>query len=196
MTTWITSDSHFGHENIIKYCSRPYKNAGQMDEDLVRRWNNRVKPEDMVYHLGDVGYAKGTQEIKTEDTYLGRMIARLNGKKILILGNHDKSAQRMMEFGFDFACEELVITSVQRRLWLIHRPQRTKPSHIDYVLHGHIHNSTPEERAKHAHKGELVEIPSFNVNLSVEMTNYEPVPLEWVVKKKIHEDKQGMRAFA
>lgn len=196
MTPWVTADSHFGHEKIIEYCSRPYKCAGQMDEDLIRRWNNRVKPDDLVYHLGDVGYAKGTQEIKTEDTYLGRMIARLNGKKILILGNHDKSAARMMEFGFDFACEEMVITAVQRRLRLVHRPQLVAGPGIDYVLHGHIHNSTPEERAKHVHKGEIVSIPSFNINLSVEMTNYEPVPLEWVVKRKIHEDKQGMKVFA
>lgn len=196
MTTWITSDTHFGHENIIKYCSRPYRNAAQMDEDLIRRWNNRVKPGELVYHLGDVGMTKG-------DDYLPKILTRLNGRKILILGNHDKSAKRMMEFGFDFACEALVVMCCQRRLLLNHRPLMARPcwvgdpaQSVDYVLHGHIHNSTPEERAKHTAKGELVDILSFNINMSVEMTNYEPVPLEWVVKKKIAQDKQGMKVFS
>lgn len=195
---WIISDTHFDHENIIKYCSRPYKNANQMTEDLVRRWNNRVKPGDLVYHLGDVGYMKGAQEVKTEDTRMGRIIARLNGKKILILGNHDKSAKRMMEFGFDFACEAMVVRpdGVQRTVYMHHKPMSYLPvcgmepgEGIDYVLHGHIHNSTPESRQEHVSKGELVHIPKFNINMSVEMWNYEPVPLAWVVKKKIYEDK-------
>lgn len=186
MNNWIISDTHCGHENIIKYCNRPYKNAAHMDEDLVQRWNNRVKPGDIVYHLGDVGMNKG-------DEYLPKIIARLNGKKILILGNHDKSAKRMMEFGFDFACEAITMIpdGVQRTVYMVHRPQKFLPLGVDYVLHGHIHNSTPEERKQYEYKGELAEIPSFNVNMSCEMWNYEPVPLAWVVKKKIAEDRQG-----
>lgn len=189
MNTWITSDTHFGHENIIKYCNRPYPNVGAMNEDLVRRWNNRVAPGDLVYHLGDVGYMKGSQKVLTEDNAMNQLIRRLNGKKILILGNHDKSAERMMEFGFDFACEEMVIGHYGRQLLLVHRPQLTQRSDIDFTLHGHIHNSTPEEREPHKAKGELVYIPTFNINLSVEVTNYEPQSLNAVVKKKIFQDK-------
>lgn len=80
MKTWITSDTHFGHTNSILYCGRPYLNKTQMDEALVANWNSIVAPEDTVYHLGDV--AMKMNAVKA-------IIPRLNGKKILIVGNHD-----------------------------------------------------------------------------------------------------------
>lgn len=180
---WIISDTHFMHEKIIGFASRPYRNATEMDVDLIRRWNNRVKPEDTVYHLGDVGMTKGE--------LLAGILARLNGKKILTVGNHDKSAKRMMEFGFTFACEgiRLIPDGTHRTVYLTHKPLAELPVGVDYVLHGHIHNSTPESRAQHVSKGELIHIPPFNVNMCVEKWNYEPVPLRWVVRKKIAEDR-------
>lgn len=184
MNTWIISDTHFLHDNIIVYCKRPFKNATHMNEVMIERWNNRVKPGDLVYHLGDVGLTKGDA--------LEKIIARLNGKKILALGNHDKSAQRMMDFGFDYACESLTISHFNHLLLLTHKPQKMNLG-VNFVLHGHIHNSTPEERVEHQNKGELVHIPSFNINLSVEMINYEPVSLDWVIKTKVYQDKQGMK---
>lgn len=190
MNTWVVSDTHFNHSAIIGYCNRPFKDANHMNEVMIARWNERVKPGDLIYHLGDVGLTKN-------DGGLDKIIARLNGKKILILGNHDKSAQRMMDFGFDFACESLAIQHFNHNLLLTHKPMKFKPYqkglYIDYVLHGHIHNSTPESRKEHTGKGELVEIPSFNINLSVEMINYEPQSLSSVIKKKVYEDKQGMK---
>lgn len=60
MTTWLTSDTHFGHENIIRYCSRSYASLREMDYDMARRWNERVGPADLVYHLGD--FAMGDPE--------------------------------------------------------------------------------------------------------------------------------------
>jgi calcineurin-like phosphoesterase family protein len=185
--TWIISDTHWMHEKIIGYCNRPFKNAGEMDEVMIKRWNERVKPGDLVYHLGDVGL--------TKEDKLKPIIARLNGKKILILGNHDKSAERMMDFGFDFACDSMVIRCMNHVLFLNHKPLQFKPPFIgiDLVLHGHIHNSTPESRLEHVSKGELVNIPSFNVNLSVEVINYEPVSLPWVVKTAVHRERQGLR---
>lgn len=53
MATWLTSDTHYGHENIIAYCNRPYGSAAEMSYDFARRWNDIVAPEDLVYHLGD-----------------------------------------------------------------------------------------------------------------------------------------------
>lgn len=188
MNTWIISDTHFKHENIIGYCKRPFKNANHMDCVIRDRWNQRVKPEDLVYHDGDV---MRTANLTDEELY--SFITSLNGKKILILGNHDKSAKRMMEFGFDFACEEMVISYHNYRLLLTHKPRSWMPGNVDYVLHGHIHNSTPAERKEHATKGELVEIPAFNINMCVEMWNYEPVTLEHVLKTQKFKER-GMKA--
>ena len=53
MNRYFTADTHFGHGNIIKYCNRPFKNHLEMDDELIRRWNNVVSNEDEVYHLGD-----------------------------------------------------------------------------------------------------------------------------------------------
>ncbi len=178
---WIISDTHFGHRNIIDYCRRPFSNASHMDSVMIRRWQERVKPTDIIYHLGDFGMVR--------EDHAARILKQLPGKKILILGNHDKSAKRMIEFGFDFACEAMLVKpdGLNHLLYLVHHPQQVKPLAANYVLHGHIHNSTPEERRK-LHKGtELVEIPKFNLNLSVEMTNYEPVSLVAFVKKALHD---------
>ena len=182
MTQWLISDTHFSHANIIKYCSRPFRNTTDMDEVMISRWQHAVKPDDLIYHLGDVGYLKGSQ-VPGEPSYIEKVMARLPGKKILILGNHDKSAERMMELGFDFACESMMITAFGKMLYLNHRPLPLLPHGADRIIHGHIHNSTPESRKPYVHKGEMVEIPNFNINISVEMTNYAPVSLKALVEK-------------
>jgi calcineurin-like phosphoesterase family protein len=80
MKRFFVSDLHFGHFNIIKYCNRPYTDVFQMNEAIVDIWNKTVKPEDTVYIIGDFSL-----NAKYVDIY----IPKLNGNKILILGNHD-----------------------------------------------------------------------------------------------------------
>lgn len=81
---WFTSDTHFGHQNIMKYepKSRPFSNTDDMDEILIERWNSVVAPGDIVFHLGDVAMGKIAESLPK--------LARCNGKKILIPGNHDR----------------------------------------------------------------------------------------------------------
>lgn len=86
MTIWFTSDTHFSHKNIIKYCERPFTDTDHMDDVIIQRWNEVVKPEDMVYHLGDIA-------LGPIDKSLAK-IARLNGHKIAVLGNHDRPFMR------------------------------------------------------------------------------------------------------
>jgi len=81
MKTFVIADTHFNHENIIKYCNRPFKDSKQMNEYIIQKWNETVRLVDTVYHLGDVGF--GTYE------QLKGLIGRLNGTKILLIGNHD-----------------------------------------------------------------------------------------------------------
>ena len=83
MTRFFTSDHHFGHENIIKYCDRPFSSADEMDEAMIDLWNDTVGVDDEVYYLGDfsLGGAKVVADI----------LPRLNfGSIVLIVGNHDK----------------------------------------------------------------------------------------------------------
>jgi calcineurin-like phosphoesterase family protein len=78
MKTWITSDHHFGHANIIKYCNRPFKDITEMDNELCSIWNSHVAPEDVVYHLGD--FTLGNAKLASY------YFQRLNGT-IFVLGN-------------------------------------------------------------------------------------------------------------
>jgi calcineurin-like phosphoesterase family protein len=89
---WITSDTHFGHHNIMIYSARPFKDKWEMDEKLILNWNALVQPNDLVIHLGDFGFC-GTQR-KIE------LLQRLNGYKILIKGNHDDRRAKMVKCGF------------------------------------------------------------------------------------------------
>src|SRR5271169_1776785 len=77
---YFSSDDHFWHNNVIRYCNRPYSSVEQMNEDMVLKWNSVVKPEDTVYCLGDFSLAFRAVETFT---------ARLMGKKKLVPGNHD-----------------------------------------------------------------------------------------------------------
>ena len=92
---WIISDSHFHHDNIIKYCNRPFSNAKEMDEYMVTMWNEVVKEQDKVYHLGDVYMGQG---VKREETSL--LLRSLKGKKRLILGNHDNGKDQLLQNNF------------------------------------------------------------------------------------------------
>jgi calcineurin-like phosphoesterase family protein len=79
-TTFFTGCTHFDHENIIKLAGRPFSSVDEMNEELVRRWNAVVGADDVVYHLGDVGWSNHK---------LKHWLSRLNGRKIILLGNHD-----------------------------------------------------------------------------------------------------------
>ena len=78
---YFTSDTHFSHEAIIKYCCRPFKTVEKMDEALVKNWNEVVPEDGIVFHLGDVGFG--------QPKYINDILRRLNGKIYLVIGNHD-----------------------------------------------------------------------------------------------------------
>lgn len=80
MDTWLTSDPHFWHANVIKYCNRPFKDVEEMNEMLVVNWNRVVKPGDRVICLGDFSFSGRSVELYSH---------RLNGDKELCPGNHD-----------------------------------------------------------------------------------------------------------
>ena len=89
--TYFLADTHFGDERIRRYENRPFESTAQMDSVLIQRWNDTVSTEDEVYILGDFG-AEG---------YEADILSRLNGRKILVKGNHDtKANEEYRRLGF------------------------------------------------------------------------------------------------
>ena len=134
MSSFFTSDTHFGHERIIELCKRPYENASHMDECLVRNWNAVVAPGDTVYHLGDFSFGKGEEWRKIR--------ARLNGEICLILGNHDKAVVKSL-FRWVRPYDEVEVEG--QRIVLFHYGMRTWRHDLrgNWHLYGHSHGQLP-----------------------------------------------------
>lgn len=127
---WYTSDTHFMHSNILGFCKRPWDGTHAMNKGLVERWNQCVKPWDTVYHLGDFSFHGRSEEP------LLNIFNMLNGKKHLLIGNHDDRPVLFLPW-------ESVQMRLRRetRLGFInmeHYPQQNmNPDEL--YLHGHIH---------------------------------------------------------
>lgn len=135
---WFIADTHFGHENVIKYDNRPFKSAIDMETEIIKRWNNNVKPSDTVYHLGDFAFLSTDLQAS--------ILKELNGRKILIRGNHDKSQSACERAGWDYVCDGLLITLNGLDILCIHDPSRVSNSNYfsGFVLHGHTHKSNSD----------------------------------------------------
>lgn len=164
METWLISDTHFGHENILNFEQadgtklRSFETVGEMDEVMIRNWNAVVKPDDKVYHLGDVAFAKFA--------YVQEIFSRLNGRKVLIKGNHDtwfKLSQYAQLF------KDVRASHVLDRILLAHIP--IHPLSLERwkgQVHGHLHNQVvPDNRY---------------LNVSVERIKYTPINFHEVKK--------------
>lgn len=152
---FIISDTHFGHENILRFRDsatneliRNFSDVHDMNEHMVERWNKTINDDDIVYHLGDVYFGKGHE-----------VLGRLKGRKRLILGNHDNAKDQNLQKYFQkismwrmFPEYNCLLTHVP-----IHESGLYK---VQYNLHGHIHqNASPTER---------------HINCSVEVQDYMP----------------------
>ena len=180
MQMWFISDTHFGHENIIKYSQRPFANAREMDAALVANWNDRVKPQDHIYHLGDVTMNRGG---KVQQDIFQRFIKQLHGHKRLILGNHDHFP---IEAYLHAGIEKIYGTwrGIGDGRWVISHipihPGSMGSAHAN--IHGHIHQNPNPDPVLHVSKeGQIIVKPY--VNLSVEVTNYAPIPIEEVQQR-------------
>lgn len=152
---FVTSDHHFDHTNIIRYCNRPFSSVKQMNETMIARWNSVVSPNDTVIYLGDFALAdkKRIKEIRM----------RLNGKIFIILGNHDKSVKTMKECGFIVIEDPHIINNII----LSHRPLSNDKLNGKINFHGHIHDLMNKDRS--------------HFNISVDVTNYYPIEFEKVL---------------
>lgn len=140
MTTWIGSDFHWGHKNIMHHCPATrghYRDVAHMNEDMCQRWNSIVEQNDLVYMLGDIAFMSGYDASK--------IISGLNGRKILIIGNHDSKSVR--DYNFRKCFEEihhyLEVKYNDRRLVMMHYPlmEWNQCHHGAIHLHGHLHQN-------------------------------------------------------
>lgn len=137
MNIWFTSDNHFSHKNIHKFCpaTRPHQNVNEMDNAMIHRWNQMVQPEDTVWMLGDVFFCQEHHAIS--------IMRRLNGRKNLVYGNHDQTIRKSRDVQNEFESiqeyKELNIDG--EKLCLFHYPiyEWNKIHHGAIHLHGHIH---------------------------------------------------------
>ena len=167
---FFISDNHFNHANIIKYQNRPFKDALEMDRYMIKKWNSVVGINDTVYHMGDFGFKKNA----------GTFTKVLNGKIILIMGNHDKESQ--CHGHFHEIHKGLQIEIDGKTVNLKHYPYKPDVGKFDikflnrmldddglWLLHGHVHNSAPKFVRK-------------SINCSVELWDYTPISEEEIIK--------------
>lgn len=128
------SDQHFGHVNIIEYAKRPFDSVEEMGEAMIKNYNEVVGPSDVCLWGGDC--FMGTVDGK-------EILGRLNGVKLLVLGNHDKKASRMFEMGFSAVANEMFLNIAGRPTRVCHRPYWTEPKGELVDRHGR-----PIERSK------------------------------------------------
>jgi calcineurin-like phosphoesterase family protein len=170
MRIFIIADTHFGHARMTEYEGRP----ADFDERIAANWNALVAPEDVVLHLGDVAFGRGFD--------LAGLMARLNGRKILCLGNHDERPPLWyMERGFAFACRYFVLQGI----CFSHKPMVPLPPECELNVHGHFHRGSTGFEApaadayyrKHAKRYRLLQIEeSFAPVLLEDLLNLRTAP--------------------
>lgn len=157
MTIYYTSDTHYDHKNIIKYSNRPFRDVAEMNYQMIKRWNEAVKPQDTVYHLGDFGFGKDND----------KHAVQLNGQKFIILGNHDKHAP----VGFTRLGQCHEIYDSDHKIIMCHYALRVwnKSHHGSLMLYGHSHGSLPGD--------------SQSLDVGVDCWDYYPVALDQIIRR-------------
>lgn len=131
MTIFFTADTHFGDHRTINIQRRPFATVAEMDAHMIERWNAVIRPDDQVWHLGDV--ARRGEEVPP-------LLARLNGTKYLVRGNNDSDATAAAT-GWTSVADYAELAVDGRRLILCHYPFRSwNGQHKGALnLHGHSH---------------------------------------------------------
>jgi calcineurin-like phosphoesterase family protein len=184
MSILFTSDLHFGHENAINFDHRPFANIEEMRKELIRRWNAKVKPGDIVYVLGDMIW-------KMQDGEVHELLKELNGQIILIKGNHDRfiknATTKKLLAGikdFDDICVELK-DGTKKRVVISHyfMPFYPGARYQGIHLYGHFHNS--QEHRDAIEVIEMLKAKSYHIeafNVGCMHWNYEPVTLDEILE--------------
>lgn len=179
---FVISDTHWFHKNIVKYCNRDMNH----NQIMIDRWNATVGPDDYILHLGDVLFCASKEK---ERMWFEEVGPSLNGRKFLILGNHDKPQWEKFynQAGFNVVKP----FSMRYRGYDVsfdHYPTSRggiQPGDQTIRIHGHIHN----KGYQHIYEKRREKKRYGNVNVSVEVIDYTPQPIERMLDKTI----EGMK---
>ena len=183
MRNWFTADLHLGHRNIIDYCNRPFADVAEMNRVLITNWNKTIGHDDTVWVVGD--FALG----KIDETL--RMVRQLNGRKVLVAGNHDRCwhghkrradgwTERYLDAGFDkiIQGETTVDLPNGTTATICHFPYRGDSHATDrfaehrpnntggWLIHGHVHDRW--------------RLSNRMINVGVDVNDYRPLAADTI----------------
>lgn len=162
------SDMHFFHKKVINMSNRPFSSIEEMNKRIIKNWNDKVTFYDTVYILGDIAYRAKLNEVIN-------ILNNLNGKKHLIIGNHDRNFLNYEEFknNFETIQDYLVIDDNERKVVLFHYPIEEWEGYFrdSYHLFGHVHNND-----------KYLKKLNNRFNVSVEKIGYEPCTLDEIIE--------------
>ena len=164
---YFTSDMHFGHSGIIQMQNRPFESVEEMDRTLLMNYNAVVRKDDTVYILGDICHHMQVEKAN-------ELIARMNGKKYLLTGNHDKQYDPAL---FADIRDYMTISLNGTYFALMHYPMLSWPKshHGSIQLHGHIH-----ARQEYNERNRSEGIRRFDVG--VDANQYYPVSVKQIIE--------------
>ena len=170
MRFFFTADTHFGHGNIIEYANRPFKNADDMNAALIRNFNQRVKPDDLTFFVGDFCFKSGTNCEKAPF-----WLNQLNGQKVMVRGNHDNNNSTKT------IIDCLHLTFAGQRFNVCHKPEH---ANYDFPVNivGHVHQAWKiQERTMPWLEG--TEKKTILINVGVDVQKYYPITLDEVISQ-------------
>lgn len=174
MTVFFTSDTHFGHKNIIKYASRPFENASEMDQMLLDNINSRVGEDDVLYILGDFCMGRGIDK----QAYARELLEKINCRHVfLVRGNHDVHDKDMLRsLGFEDVYDYHELKASGKMFCLMHYPLAEWNGFYRgaYDLHGHVHNDA-------SYNASMRKEGILRYDVGVDANGYMPVSLEEII---------------
>lgn len=174
MSIFVTSDCHFGHKNILRYCpnSRPFEDTDIHDAVIIENWNSVVKSEDTVYVLGD--FFMGPIEL------IDKILPQLNGHIRLVCGNHDEKRRlrKFEEYGVDILAyrDGYYFFYDGVSFYMNHFPYEQTGINLcaDIYLYGHVHDNAP--------KGLVEKDGTYSFHVGVDTNDLTPVNIENITK--------------